>query len=77
MVPYSKGNGIMSIRIEHFHVCDRCKEDFNPRRDWTEKTIGGLSYMVKKNNSGSMDSNMSLDLCQECTVLFLKFMANK
>lgn len=67
----------MTIRVTHTHVCDRCKEDYNPRGSYDTQTIGHLSYMVKRNNSGSQDSNMSLDLCQECTTLFLTFMANK
>lgn len=63
------------------YFCDRqtCGEEFEPKREYgycngDVITIGDLKYMVKRNNSGSSNSNMSLILCPSCTDEFLKFM---
>lgn len=64
----------MSVRTIRIHKCDRCKEDYNPNGGYGLETIGHLAWMVLNNGSGSADSHMSLDLCERCTIPFLKFM---
>lgn len=66
----------MSVRVTSVNVCDRCKQDYNPRKNYNTRTIGHLAFMIKRGNSGSKLSDMSLDLCEECTTLFLTFMNN-
>lgn len=67
----------MSVRTIQIHKCDRCKNEFDPRGGYGHETISRLAWMVLSNGSGSADSHMALDLCDECTPLFLKFMKGK
>lgn len=55
--------------------CDRCKEEI--RDVHYEQRIGHLRYMVMRNGSGTMNSNMSLDLCASCTTEFRAWWAEK
>ena len=65
----------MTVRFIEIHTCDRCEDEYNPHSA-SLTTIGDLRYMVMRNGGGSMKSNMSLELCDECTIAFLAFMGH-
>lgn len=64
----------MTIKIIHIHNCDRCKEDFDLKPNYSTPMITGLVYMVTRNGSGSRLSDMDYELCDECSDAFLHFM---
>ncbi len=78
----------MTVKTIYKNICDRCDQEFEDNH-WEKRIgklkwkrykktfIGRLSWMVKRNGSGSQDSRMSLDLCSECTEKFLAFMEKK
>lgn len=80
----------MTTKVKTIHVitCDRCKGDVSDNhyeyrirdlrwKKYKKTVIGRLSWMKTRNGGGTQDSWMSLDLCAECTELFLEFMKGK
>lgn len=78
----------MSVKTTYKTICDRCSNEVEKnyweirigKLQWKlyKKThIGRLSWMKLQNGSGSMRSDMELDLCTPCTDLFINFMENK
>jgi hypothetical protein len=66
-------------------TCDRCKNEVNDNhyeyrigklkwKKYKKTVIGRLSWMKMRNAGGSQNSWMGLDLCSECTELFIAFM---
>lgn len=62
----------MSVEVVSTRKCDRCGDEII--YSYPVRTIGHLSYMVLTNGSGSSRSDMDLDLCKDCTTVFLSFM---
>ena len=78
----------MSVKTVYTKVCDRCNGEVQDNyweyrigklqwRRYKKTFIGRLSWMRLQNGSGSMHSDMSLDLCNSCTELFENFMKGK
>lgn len=78
----------MSVKTTRTRFCDRCNGNVEDNHwevrigklKWTryKRTfIGRLSWMKLQNGSGSARSDMSLDLCTECSDAFMQFMKNK
>lgn len=78
----------MSVKTTRQTLCDRCGGEVEDNhweyrigklkwKRYKKTFIGRLSWMKLRNGSGSMLSDMSLDLCNDCTEKFLDFMKGK
>lgn len=78
----------MTTKHTRTTFCDRCDNEVEDNhwevrigklkwKRYKRTFIGRLQWMRMQNGSGSMRSDMSLDLCVDCSELFTKFMKNK
>jgi len=67
----------MSRTVLFVHHCDRCGVEFDPNPHWNTPMIASLSYMVKRNGSGTKIHGEEKEFCQDCSGKFLKFMKSK